>query len=124
MPAGALFFSLCVSAFSSLTVVDLFMNERHLVMREVTTGYYQAFPYLLAKCETFVAAPRVCSKCFKVVSLHLPSLFYPQYLQNAHAVLQVSVMQCFFELSPLSCLQSLSTQWSSRCPALPCLSPV
>ena len=50
------------------------MNERHLVMREVTTGYYQALPYLLAKCETYVAASCVPSTFFVVCSLHPPSV--------------------------------------------------
>ena len=39
------------------------MNERHLVMREVASSYYEPFPYLLAKCK-LVAAFCVSSKSY------------------------------------------------------------
>eukprot|EP00891_Asterochloris_glomerata_P008052 jgi/Astpho2/8052/Aster-03001 len=90
--AGALFFSLCVSAFSSLTVVDLFVNERHLVMREVTTGYYQAFPYLLAKCICDALSLRI------VPAILFAIPFYPMVnLQGgaSHVALYVALLAVF-----------------------------
>eukprot|EP01025_Chloroclados_australasicus_P058017 TRINITY_DN725_c0_g2_i3.p1 TRINITY_DN725_c0_g2~~TRINITY_DN725_c0_g2_i3.p1 ORF type:complete len:1433 (+),score=116.30 TRINITY_DN725_c0_g2_i3:171-4301(+) len=47
--AGVVFFSLCLFAFSTLTIVDLLMSERLLVVREVRSRYYGMFPYFLVK---------------------------------------------------------------------------
>lgn len=46
---GGTFFALCFLAFTSLTTIDLLMNERHVVMREVRSGYYRPAAYLLSK---------------------------------------------------------------------------
>lgn len=46
---GATFFALAFLAFTSLTTVDLLMDERRVVMREVRAGYYQPSAYLLSK---------------------------------------------------------------------------
>ncbi|KAK9811462.1 hypothetical protein WJX72_004287 [[Myrmecia] bisecta] len=46
---GVLFFSLCFSAFTSLTTVDLLTAERQLAVREATSGYYRPLSYYLAK---------------------------------------------------------------------------
>jgi ABC-type multidrug transport system ATPase subunit/ABC-type multidrug transport system permease subunit len=46
---GATFFALALLAFTSLTTVDLLMNERNVVMREVRSGYYGPVAYLLSK---------------------------------------------------------------------------
>ena len=46
---GATFFALALLAFTSLTTVDLLMNERSVVMREVRSGYYGPVAYLLSK---------------------------------------------------------------------------
>jgi hypothetical protein len=47
--AGGIFFALAFFAFTSLTTVDLLMEERRLVGREVRGGYYAPGSYLLAK---------------------------------------------------------------------------
>ena len=46
---GGTFFALAFLAFTSLTTVDLVMNERNVVMREVRAGYYNPATYLLSK---------------------------------------------------------------------------
>ena len=46
---GSTFFALAFLAFTSLTVVDLVMNERSVVMREVRSGYYNPIAYLISK---------------------------------------------------------------------------
>lgn len=46
---GATFFALAFMAFTSLTTVDLLMEERRVVMREIRAGYYSSTPYLLSK---------------------------------------------------------------------------
>lgn len=46
---GSTFFALAFLAFTSLTTVDLLMNERDVVMREVRSGYYNPAAYLLSK---------------------------------------------------------------------------
>lgn len=46
---GSTFFALAFLAFTSLTTVDLLMNERDVVMREVRSGYYEPAAYLLSK---------------------------------------------------------------------------
>lgn len=46
---GGTFFALAFLAFTSLTTVDLLMNERSVVMREVRSGYYRPTTYLLSK---------------------------------------------------------------------------
>jgi ABC-type multidrug transport system ATPase subunit len=46
---GGTFFALAFLAFTSLTTVDLLMNERAVVVREVRSGYYSPTSYLLAK---------------------------------------------------------------------------
>ena len=47
--AGAIFFSLCFMALTSLTTVDLLVNERGLVVKEALSGYYRPASYYLAK---------------------------------------------------------------------------
>lgn len=46
---GATFFALAFMAFTSLTTVDLLMEERRVVVREIRAGYYSSAPYLLSK---------------------------------------------------------------------------
>ncbi|KAL4857919.1 ATP-binding cassette sub-family G member 2 [Chlorella vulgaris] len=46
---GGTFFALAFLAFTSLTTVDLLINERQVVTREVRGGYYEPTAYLLAK---------------------------------------------------------------------------
>lgn len=46
---GAIFFSLAFFAFTSLTTVDLIMNERRIVSREVRGGYYSPATYYVTK---------------------------------------------------------------------------
>jgi ABC-type multidrug transport system ATPase subunit/ABC-type multidrug transport system permease subunit len=46
---GAVFFSLAFFAFTSLTTVDLIMNERRIVSREVRGGYYSPAAYYVTK---------------------------------------------------------------------------
>lgn len=46
---GATFFALAFLGFTSLTTIDLLMNERSVVMREVRAGYYSPTAYLLSK---------------------------------------------------------------------------
>ncbi len=46
---GAIFFSLAFFAFTSLTTVDLIMNERRIVSREVRGGYYNPATYYVTK---------------------------------------------------------------------------
>jgi len=46
---GAIFFSLAFFAFTSLTTVDLIMNERRIVSREVRGGYYNPATYYATK---------------------------------------------------------------------------
>jgi hypothetical protein len=46
---GGTFFALAFLAFTSLTTVDLLMNERAVVTREVRSGYYAPWTYLLSK---------------------------------------------------------------------------
>lgn len=46
---GGTFFALAFLAFTSLTTVDLLMNERAVVMREVRSGYYNPVTYLVSK---------------------------------------------------------------------------
>lgn len=46
---GGTFFALAFLAFTSLTTVDLLMNERSVVMREVRSRYYRPVSYLLSK---------------------------------------------------------------------------
>jgi hypothetical protein len=46
---GGTFFALAFMAFTSLTTVDLLMNERRVVEREARGGYYSPATYLLAK---------------------------------------------------------------------------
>ncbi len=48
-PPGAIFFSLCLFGFTSLTSVDALVRERALVAREVAGGYYGAAEYLLPR---------------------------------------------------------------------------
>jgi ABC-type multidrug transport system ATPase subunit len=47
--AGGLFFALAFFAFTSLTTVDLLVNEKRLVGREVGAGCYGSFEYLITK---------------------------------------------------------------------------
>jgi ABC-type multidrug transport system ATPase subunit len=47
--AGGLFFALVFFAFTSLTTVDLLVNEKRLVGREVGAGCYGSFEYLITK---------------------------------------------------------------------------
>jgi ABC-type multidrug transport system ATPase subunit len=46
---GAIFFSLAFFAFTSLTTVDLIINERRIVSREVRGGYYSPAAYYVTK---------------------------------------------------------------------------
>jgi hypothetical protein len=46
---GGTFFALAFLAFTSLTTVDLLLNERQVVMREVRGGYYSPISYLISK---------------------------------------------------------------------------
>ncbi|KFM27108.1 ATP-binding cassette sub-family G member 2 [Auxenochlorella protothecoides] len=46
---GGTFFALAFLAFTSLTTVDLLINERAVVAREVRGGYYRPSAYLLSK---------------------------------------------------------------------------
>lgn len=46
---GGTFFALAFLAFTSLTTVDLLMNERAVAVREVRSGFYNPAAYLLAK---------------------------------------------------------------------------
>ncbi|KAK9908503.1 hypothetical protein WJX75_008761 [Coccomyxa subellipsoidea] len=46
---GAVFFSLVFLALTSLTTVDLLVNERGLVVKECLGGYYRPFSYYLSK---------------------------------------------------------------------------
>lgn len=46
---GGTFFALAFFGFASLTTVDLMMNERAVVMREVRGGYYNPVLYVLSK---------------------------------------------------------------------------
>lgn len=47
--AGGVFFALAFFAFTSLTSIDLLASERKLVAREVRSGCYSPFSYLVAK---------------------------------------------------------------------------
>ena len=47
--AGAVFFSLVFLALTSLTTVDLLVNERGLVVKETLGGYYRPISYYLSK---------------------------------------------------------------------------
>ncbi len=49
MHAGAVFFSLVFLALTSLTTVDLLVNERGLVVKESLGGYYRPVSYYLSK---------------------------------------------------------------------------
>ena len=49
--AGAVFFSLVFLALTSLTTVDLLVNERGLVVKESLGGYYRPVSYYLSKGE-------------------------------------------------------------------------
>ncbi|BDA44712.1 probable broad substrate specificity ATP-binding cassette transporter at C-terminar half [Coccomyxa sp. Obi] len=46
---GAVFFSLVFLALTSLTTVDLLVNERGLVVKECLGGYYRPFSYYISK---------------------------------------------------------------------------
>lgn len=46
---GGTFFALAFLAFTSLTTVDLLMNERAVVMREVRSRFYNPSSYLISK---------------------------------------------------------------------------
>eukprot|EP00884_Botryococcus_braunii_P012056 jgi/Botrbrau1/20851/Bobra.0156s0075.2 len=46
---GVSFFSLVFMALTSLTTVDLLVNERGLVVKEVLGGYYRPFSYYVSK---------------------------------------------------------------------------
>jgi ABC-type multidrug transport system ATPase subunit len=46
---GAMFFALCLLAFTSVTTVDLLQQERQAVQREVQRRYYSSGIYCLAK---------------------------------------------------------------------------
>ena len=50
--AGAVFFSLVFLALTSLTTVDLLVNERGLVVKESLGGYYRPVSYYLSKGES------------------------------------------------------------------------
>ena len=56
---GAIFFTLCLAALTSLTAIDLLSQERMLVLREVQSGYYRAPIYYLTKGPALS-----CSSCF------------------------------------------------------------
>ena len=49
MRTGAVFFSLVFLALTSLTTVDLLVNERGLVVKEALGGYYRPLSYYLSK---------------------------------------------------------------------------
>ena len=51
MHTGAVFFSLVFLALTSLTTVDLLVNERGLVVKESLGGYYRPVSYYLSKGE-------------------------------------------------------------------------
>ena len=55
--AGAVFFSLVFLALTSLTTVDLLVNERGLVVKEALGGYYRPVSYYLSKGELRFALP-------------------------------------------------------------------
>ena len=46
---GGTFFALSFLAFTSLTTVDLLMNERTVVLREVRSRFYRPSSYLISK---------------------------------------------------------------------------
>ena len=56
--AGAVFFSLVFLALTSLTTVDLLVNERGLVVKESLGGYYRPVSYYLSKGEPQPAVPQ------------------------------------------------------------------
>ena len=48
-----MFFSLVFLALTSLTTVDLLVNERGLVVKEALGGYYRPVSYYLSKGEPY-----------------------------------------------------------------------
>lgn len=58
--AGAVFFSLVFLALTSLTTVDLLVNERGLVVKEALGGYYRPLSYYLSKGAPSHAPPACC----------------------------------------------------------------
>ncbi len=69
--AGAVFFSLVFLALTSLTTVDLLVNERGLVVKECLGGYYRPFSYYLSKGEP--PPPRILTILGLIPSLPNPS---------------------------------------------------
>ncbi len=60
--AGAVFFSLVFLALTSLTTVDLLVNERGLVVKESLGGYYRPVSYYLSKGEPQPSVPTTLRK--------------------------------------------------------------
>lgn len=54
---GAIFFTLCLAALTSLTTVDLLTAERGLVVRELQAGYYRPITYYLSKGKLHLCSP-------------------------------------------------------------------
>lgn len=61
---GVVFFSLCLSALTSLSTVDLLTNERGLAVREIQAGYYRPLTYYLSKGELLLVSAALHSNSF------------------------------------------------------------
>lgn len=71
LDAGVTFFSLTFMALTSLTTVDLLVNERGLVVKEVLGGYYRPFSYYISKgmCSDYALFLQSCL-CLPVMQSH------------------------------------------------------
>ena len=90
--AGGLFFALAFFAFTSLTIVDLLIGERQLVVREVRGGYYNPSSYLFSKAvlDGFLLRG--------IPTLLYTSAFYPMMgLQSGalHVLLFIGTLSAF-----------------------------
>jgi ABC-type multidrug transport system permease subunit len=89
---GGTFFALAFLGFTSLTTVDLLMNERGVVMREVRGGYYSPITYMLSK----VALDGLLLRCIPALVYWAPFYYMAGFrYESAYAAAWLFILVAF-----------------------------
>ena len=89
---GGTFFALAFLAFTSLTTVDLLMNERAVAVREVRSGFYSPSAYLLAK----LALDGMLLRVIPAILFWIPFYYMAGFQTSApHAATYAFTLQAF-----------------------------
>lgn len=89
---GGTFFALAFLGFTSLTTVDLLMNERGVVMREVRGGYYSPITYMLSK----VALDGLLLRCIPALVYWAPFYYMAGFrYESAYAATWLFILVAF-----------------------------